>query len=88
MRDAWLKCKVENGMFPSELGISFKDNAGQDVSLYCSERFVDSKKSALLVTILEKHDQFARVRLPVQSFSGTTVVEVSAENLREEFQVA
>jgi hypothetical protein len=44
-------------------------------------------KQTLLVTILEKCEDAIRVRLPDQSFSGTTVVQVSAENLKEVLQV-
>lgn len=88
MLEAWLDCKIDRGMFPGELGIVVKESSGQDASLYCSDRFVDRENSALLVTILEKSDVSARVRLPDQSFNGTTVVEVPRANLKEILQVA
>lgn len=88
MMDAWMQCKIDKGMFPGELGISFADFLGNDVSLYASERFADKERSAILVTVLEKADKSARVRLPDQSFNGTTVVEVSVDRLKEVMQVA
>jgi hypothetical protein len=88
MLEAWLLCKIDKGMFPGELGINFGDVADQDVSLYSSEKFVDKEKSSLLVTILEKSDKSAWVRLPGQSFNGTSVVEVPIANLKDVSQVA
>jgi hypothetical protein len=88
MLEAWLVCRIDEGMFPGELGISFRDISNRDVSLYCSERFVDKDKSALRVTVLEKSGNWARLRLPDQSFNGTTVVDVAAEDLQEVLQVA
>lgn len=88
MMEAWMKCKLDKGMFPGELGISFVDSSGNEVSLYASEKFVNKEQSAILVTVLGKNDQYVRVRLPDQSFSGTTVVDVSLDSLREGMRVA
>ncbi|QQR57779.1 MAG: hypothetical protein IPG59_22875 [Candidatus Melainabacteria bacterium] len=88
MIEAWMKCNMDKGMFPGEVGIFFKDLAGNDVSLFSSEKFINKEESVLLVSVLSKTEKSAHVRLPVQSFNGTTDVEVSSENLKEVMQVA
>ncbi len=87
MFEAWMKCNTDKGMFPGEVGVIFKDFVGNDVSLFSSDKFVDKEESVLLVYVLSKTEESAHVRLPVQSFNGTTDVEVASENLKEVIQV-
>jgi hypothetical protein len=87
MLEAWLKCKIDNGMFPGELGISFEGAQGEVVSLFCTERFIDKVQSALLVTVLDKGERLSTVRLPDQSFNGTTVADVPSTSLKEVMRV-
>jgi hypothetical protein len=83
MKVVQLKCSVSNGMFPGEAGASFSASNGEEISLFCAEKYVDKKNKLITVKLLGKHDGFASVRLPAESLAGFRVVQVKDEQVKE-----
>ncbi len=86
MSEAWLKCELSKGMFPDEIGVSFKADNGEEISLFCFKDFVDTKSQRLRVKVIGKQDGQILVRLPVESLNGVRVIPVSELELTREMQ--
>jgi len=83
MSEAWLKCTVSKGMFPDEVGVSFKSITGEEISLFCFKDFVDGSAGKIRVKVVDEQEGYALVRLPVESLNGLRVVQVSDRDLSE-----
>jgi hypothetical protein len=83
MKEVQLQCSISNGMFPGEAGASFKAADGDEVSLFCAQKFVDKKNSLLTVKLLNTEGRLASVRLPAESLGGFRVVQVNLDQVRE-----
>jgi len=88
MSEAWLKCRIDNYEAGGQLSIMLRGVQGQTVSLFCSDRYIDVARSTLLVDVLRRREKVALVRLPDQSFNGTTILDVPCDSLIEAMQLA
>ncbi len=83
MKDVQLKCSVSQGMFPNEAGASFIASNGEELSLFCAEKYVDKKNNFLTVKLLNTEGGVASVRLPAESLDGSRVVKVDIDQVKE-----
>ncbi len=79
MKEGWLKCSTDKGMFPDELTVTFKDSQGDSVGLFCPKEYVDSDR--IKIYILDENNDKKAVRLPVESPTGGRVVVVPSSEV-------
>jgi len=83
IKEVSLRCSVSGGMFPGEASASFKAANGEEVSLFCSSKYVDKAGSLLTVRLVSVQGDVASVRLPAESLNGSRFVQVKADQVKE-----
>jgi hypothetical protein len=80
---AWLPCKISEGMFSNESAVEISLPTGEILSLYVDNKLVrgSGEHGELLVYVVESNDKGITVRLPAESFQGSRWARVPESEL-------
>lgn len=87
--DAWLKCEISAGQFPSEAAVRGYDHTKEEFSLFVARDQVQVKDELgdpwipglLCVEILDSNNEYSLIYLPGQTFGNGRTITVANHQL-------
>ena len=60
----WLKCKVSDGVFPTEYAVSCNSSDGNVFSFFASKNYIDPTNNLVKVRIMERQSESCLIYIP------------------------
>jgi len=70
LETGWLKCRVTEGIFPTEYAVSCASIDGNIFSFFASEEDVDAKNNLVQVGVLERWQDSCLIYIPSDPLEG------------------
>lgn len=78
----WLKCKVSDGVFPTEYAVSCNSSDGNVFSFFASENYIDPINNLVQVHIMECQSESCLIYIPFTPLEGINrVVKVFTKDI-------
>jgi hypothetical protein len=77
LREAWLKCKITEGLLPEEFAVSCKNIDNAQFSFFIGKSLINLKTSSVRVNVLDHKENIFLVFLPatpIENLSRTVKV--------------
>lgn len=83
LQKGWLKCKISEGMFPTEYAVECNSSDGNIFSFFTSQEHINSEQSLLEVDIMERQSDSCLVFVPSVPLEGdaSRTVKVSSKDV-------
>jgi len=83
LREAWLKCKISEGLFPEEYAVSCKNIENRPFSFFVGASLINVGLSSVKVNVLEHKGNAFLVFLPTMPIENLgRTVKVSGDDIK------